>query len=379
MLRCNLSELYSLDEYRRVIADYAAANPDAPVDHGRRLVHGRLPRRDADERGARRHRPRPAGVPDEPRRTRRVGQLSRARSWPGITRDTPDPADGRIERTPDGEPSGTLHEGAMTLVEVLAPQDTDDDYAAGLRVAQTYLHSLGITAWQDAIVGIDDSYRTFDTYVAGGRTRGAHRARRRGALVGPSPRAGADRTIGRRASAGHGRAVRADQREDHAGRHHRELHGGDADAVPRCARAADREPGISFVDPELLKEAVTQLDALGFQAHFHALGDRAVRESLDAIEAALIANGPSDNRHHLAHIQIVHPDDIPRFRRAGRGRERPAAVGRARGPDGQPDDPVHRARAGVVAVPVREPRARRRACSRSGATGAFRAPTRCWR
>jgi hypothetical protein len=75
--------------------------------------------------------------------------------------------------------------------------------------------------------------------------------------------------------------------------------------------------GISFVDPELLKDAVTQLDALGFQAHFHALGDRAVRESLDAIEAALIANGPSDNRHHLAHIQIVHPDDIPRFRRLG--------------------------------------------------------------
>ena len=42
-----------------------------------------------------------------------------------------------------------------------------------------------------------------------------------------------------------------------------------------------------------------------------------MRESLDAIEAALIANGPSDNRHHLAHIQIVHPDDIPRFRRLG--------------------------------------------------------------
>src|SRR5204863_691256 len=75
--------------------------------------------------------------------------------------------------------------------------------------------------------------------------------------------------------------------------------------------------GISFVDPESLKRSVTRLDSLGFQVHFHALGDRAVRESLDAIEAALVANGPSDNRHHLAHIQIVHPDDIPRFRRLG--------------------------------------------------------------
>jgi predicted amidohydrolase YtcJ len=72
-----------------------------------------------------------------------------------------------------------------------------------------------------------------------------------------------------------------------------------------------------MVDPELLKEAVTRLDALGFQVHFHALADRAVRESLDAIEAARTMNGFTDHRHHLAHIQIVHPDDLPRFRRLG--------------------------------------------------------------
>jgi predicted amidohydrolase YtcJ len=72
--------------------------------------------------------------------------------------------------------------------------------------------------------------------------------------------------------------------------------------------------GISFVDPELLKEVVTRLDAAGFQVHFHALAERAVREALDAIEAARTANGPTDGRHHLAHIQVVHPDDIPRFR-----------------------------------------------------------------
>jgi len=78
--------------------------------------------------------------------------------------------------------------------------------------------------------------------------------------------------------------------------------------------AVTENAGISFVEPELLKRAVTELDAEGFQVHFHALGDRAVREGLDAIEAALVANGPSDHRHHLAHLQLVHPDDIPRFR-----------------------------------------------------------------
>jgi predicted amidohydrolase YtcJ len=59
---------------------------------------------------------------------------------------------------------------------------------------------------------------------------------------------------------------------------------------------------------------VTRLDAEGFQVHVHAIGDRAVRDSLDAVEAARSANGPSDHRHHLAHIQVIHPDDLPRFR-----------------------------------------------------------------
>jgi predicted amidohydrolase YtcJ len=81
-----------------------------------------------------------------------------------------------------------------------------------------------------------------------------------------------------------------------------------------CATA---NAGLSFVDPEALKGYVTQLDALDFQVHFHALGDRAVREALDAVEAALRANGPRGNRHHLAHLQVVHPDDVPRFARLG--------------------------------------------------------------
>jgi hypothetical protein len=82
-----------------------------------------------------------------------------------------------------------------------------------------------------------------------------------------------------------------------------------------AAGKATDKLGISFVDPEALKGYVTDLDRLGFQVHFHALAERAVRESLDAIEAALRANGPSDHRHHLAHLQVVHPDDVPRFRR----------------------------------------------------------------
>ena len=58
---------------------------------------------------------------------------------------------------------------------------------------------------------------------------------------------------------------------------------------------------------------VTALDAAGMQVHFHALGDRAVREALDAVEAARAANGASDGRHHLAHLQVVDEAEVPRF------------------------------------------------------------------
>jgi predicted amidohydrolase YtcJ len=72
--------------------------------------------------------------------------------------------------------------------------------------------------------------------------------------------------------------------------------------------------GLLQLDAEGLMDWVPQLDALGFQPHFHAIGDRAVRVALDAVEAARRANGPSDTRPHIAHIQVIHPDDIGRFR-----------------------------------------------------------------
>jgi predicted amidohydrolase YtcJ len=75
-----------------------------------------------------------------------------------------------------------------------------------------------------------------------------------------------------------------------------------------------RNRGLSYLDPRLLRDAVRLLDAEGFQVHLHAIGDRAVREALDAIEGARQANGARDARHHIAHLQVVHPDDVPRFR-----------------------------------------------------------------
>jgi hypothetical protein len=65
--------------------------------------------------------------------------------------------------------------------------------------------------------------------------------------------------------------------------------------------------------PEALRDIVVRFDAAGIQVHMHAIGDLAVRVGLDAVEAAREANGPSDNRHHIAHLQLIDPTDVPRF------------------------------------------------------------------
>src|SRR6185312_8211739 len=82
---------------------------------------------------------------------------------------------------------------------------------------------------------------------------------------------------------------------------------GDPGAYPSGHR------GLEYVGGGRLRSAVVALDAQGVQVHMHAIGDRACRDALDAIEAARVSNGPSDHRHHVAHLQIVHPDDVPRF------------------------------------------------------------------
>ncbi|HWO71191.1 MAG TPA: amidohydrolase family protein [Actinomycetota bacterium] len=314
MLRCNLSDAHSLEDYRRLVAAYAAAHPEAPWILGGGwsmdvFPGGNPPKEELD-----------ALVPDRPaflpsRDGHSAWVNSRALELAGITRETPDPPDGRIERRPDGEPMGTLHEGAMDLVAKLVPPPTLDEHLEGLRVAQAYLHSLGITAWQDAIVG--GHYDTYEAYLRAA-SEGWLTARVVGALWWDRHRG--EEQVGElldrreRGSVGRFRATSVKIMQDGvvenftAGVLEPYL---DAEGRPTANR------GKSFVDPEALRAHVARLDALGFQVHFHAIGERAVRECLDAVEAARRANGWNDLRHHIAHIQIVHPDDVPRFRALG--------------------------------------------------------------
>jgi predicted amidohydrolase YtcJ len=200
----------------------------------------------------------------------------------------------------------------------LLPEPLTAEIDAALLDAQSVLHSFGVTGWQDAIVG---SYLgrpdPFEAYLRAANS-GALSARVVGALWWDRTRGleQVDELLERRerARAGRFRAGTVKIMQDGiAETGTAALLGPYLDACG-CVTA---NSGESFIDPVALNGYVRELDRLGFQLHFHALGDRAVREALDALEAAAEANGPRERRHHLAHLQVVDPGDIPRFAALG--------------------------------------------------------------
>ncbi|MFD9890167.1 amidohydrolase [Amycolatopsis sp. NPDC059027] len=310
---CHLSDVDTLAEYTRVIAEYARRKPGAAWITGGgwslEAFPGGLPtRRQLD-----------AVITDRPvflvnRDHHGAWVNSRALELAGITRHTPDPPDGRIERDADGEPSGALQEGAMGLVGKLVPEATPAEIFDGLLRAQDLLHSLGITAWQDALLGAYGGMPdASDTYLDAA-ARGKLTARVSGALWWDRDRGAEqiDELVAKRERFRYPRlkARTVKIMQDGIAENHTAAM---IDPYLGGCGCTGAHRGISFVDPHRLGEYVSTLDLLDFQVHFHALGDRAVREALDAVELARETNGHRGNRHHLAHLQIVHPDDVHRF------------------------------------------------------------------
>ncbi len=321
-----LNDTVGLDAYLDQVAAYARTHPDEPwvLGGGWSMEHfpGGTPRKEDLDRV----------VPDRPvflfnRDVHGAWVNSRALAVAGIDRDTPDPHDGRIERDPDtGEPSGTLHEGAAySFNDRLVPEPGRAEWEASVVEAQSHLHALGITGWQDAWV-TPATLEAYGSLADAGRLT----ARVVGALWW-------DRHRG------------LEQVDDLLDQRERGRRDGFfpttvkimVDGVLENFTGALLEPycdgcgghtdsqGLAYVEPDLLDAAVTRLDQAGFQVHMHAIGDRAVRYALDAVAAARgVAaahgrpGGPAgshggDNRHHVAHLQLVHPDDLPRFRALG--------------------------------------------------------------
>ena len=237
---------------------------------------------------------------------------SRALELAGISSQTPDPKNGRIERKPGTkEPSGTLREAAMRLVSRHIPEPSPEDYLNGLRAGLALANRFGITS----IIEASADEKIMGAY-AGLERRGELTLRVMASLE-TDPRKGPGQVAGlsemRKAyQLGLLRAEAAKIFVDGVIESHTA-----ALLEPYIDRPDDRgEPILEQADLNALAVA---LDRAGFQIHIHAIGDRAVRMSLDAFEAARTVNGPRDSRHHIAHLELIDPPDIPRFQSLGVG------------------------------------------------------------
>lgn len=235
---------------------------------------------------------------------------SRALEMAGITKQTADPENGRIERDNAGEPTGTLRESAVGLVAKLLPAYTPNDYTEGLRRALVMANRLGITSLQEASAddeNVLNAYRELDR-------RGQLTARVVAAMqINPGQGAGVISRLKQLRKKYQSARLRANAVKIFV------------DGVIEARTAALLEPyadtpgnsGKANWEPAALNQMVAALDRDGFQIHVHAIGDRAVRMALDAFEYARDRNGFRDSRHHIAHLEMISRQDVPRFRRLG--------------------------------------------------------------
>lgn len=237
---------------------------------------------------------------------------SKALAMAGITKDTPDPVNGAVVKDPvTGEPTGHLKESATDLVRRIMPKPSDEDRRAALRAAVAHAHRFGVTSVQNA-GGDPDEMALYD------QARKAGELQVRTYLAFSASAATTEADIDRM------EAVRQRVGEDAT------LKTGAvkiyADGVIESRTAAMLAPyeggagaGAPNLSEEELGRVVTMIDKRGWQILIHAIGDRAIRMSLDAFERAAAVNPAQarGRRHRIEHIEAVAAADIPRFGRLG--------------------------------------------------------------
>lgn len=238
---------------------------------------------------------------------------TRALESAGITAATPEPEIGEIPRRPDGSPLGTLREwGAVDLIDAVRPPHEMATRLRALDRAADYYLARGVTWVQDAWVEPDD----IETYVTAS-LQNRLRLKFNLALYA-DPRHFANQLP---------QMVEARRRvEDLADpRLTANTVKFFADGVVENETGSLLEPyctsmhnhGLRVWEGDSLSEAVRAVDAAGFQVHIHAIGDAAVRQSLDAIESTIAVNGVRDRRPVIAHAQLVDSTDLTRFAELG--------------------------------------------------------------
>jgi predicted amidohydrolase YtcJ len=235
---------------------------------------------------------------------------TRALELAKITRKTPNPADGRIERDAQGEATGFLVDGAVALVTSAMDQPTPEKRLEKLRWLLPQLHAAGITSYLEA----NTDTETVAAYVALAKLEQLS-ARVTIALESSGANTPAEfaRIKGLRSQVGENPLLRADFIKLFAD--------GVLEFPTQTAGVLEPyndskgRPGTSkgklYLAPDAMTAFIEQADADGFNVHIHAIGDAAVREALDAFGAARAAG--SKRLYSIAHLQLIDPADLPRF------------------------------------------------------------------
>lgn len=305
-----LNDAKTIDDFQKMIEDYATAHPDKKWIQGMGWYYSIFGKNGAPDKKFI-----DEVVPDRPVYLAAYdGHSSLANSKAlqiaGITRKTLDPPNGIIVRNPaTGEPTGFLKEAAGSLVMKNIPRPTREEERNRLTKAIHYASSLGLTRVISA--GADaERVDLFDEIrQKGDLTTRLYMAR----FVTPPISPEVIKVLEEN------RKRYSDDWIDLAPVKFL------LDGVIEAHTAAMLEPytndpdnrGQLYFDPDKYKEAVVQLDRLGFQIFTHAIGDRAIRLALDAYEAANKANGRTDARDRIEHIEDPCAEDIPRFGKLG--------------------------------------------------------------
>jgi hypothetical protein len=223
----------------------------------------------------------------------------------GIGAHTPNPAGGALQRHPDGSPTGILLEGAMSLVSSAVPQPTDEQIAADITAAQAHLWRLGLTGVHDF-----DRRRCFIALQTM-QARGSLHLR----ICKSIPVEELDHAIGIGLRTGFGNdMLRIGNVKAFA----------DGALGPRTAamlQPYQGEPGnlgMLLLDSEAITEFGQKAARHGLALTIHAIGDRANHEALNAyasLRAYETEHRLPAQRHRLEHVQVIHPDDLPRLAR----------------------------------------------------------------
>jgi predicted amidohydrolase YtcJ len=228
---------------------------------------------------------------------------SKALALAGITGETVSPPGGEIIRHSNGQPTGVLIDNAMNLVTRVIPAPNDGEIILALETVSQHLLSLGITSTHDA--GVSSAEHRLYRQIA---DSGDMRVRIYGMISSTNV------DIAQTLDAGHS----VDNLDLYSMRSIKVYVDGalGSRGAAMLAPYTDRtdHSGLLVTSTDQLRDLFKKSIAADFQVAIHAIGDKGNRIALDEVEYAYGTVGGRHLRHRIEHSQIVHLEDIPRFK-----------------------------------------------------------------